>query len=402
LADHLEPQAYLTVFIRNADAGGCLAPIAWRLAKDISRFMVIKDEKIGCEIVSGQTGRFDHDLIHKDKDEDDRALPSQQLPVWRTIQNSFYALNFRKNETANHAHSGEDNSPDKSFTQGGTSLALQPQRHGTQVQAAPMPAQVGARLGQRSSWFIPRPPAREKNVLLHPAKFPEPLVKMFLDEFTQEGERIFDPMAGTGSTLLSALSCKREAYGIELNPHFHQIAVGRIQQSQPSLTGLFELPQWQLTCGDAADSQSYAGLPQLFDYILTSPPYWDMLRMKGAETQENRKKAGLLQYYSEDSRDLGNVANYESFLDGLVEIYRRVAGHLAPGRFMTIIVKNVKKKGAIYTLAWDLAFRLSDFLTLCHEQFWCQDDINLAPFGYRYAWVSNTVHHYCLHFQKNQ
>jgi DNA modification methylase len=252
----------------------------------------------------------------------------------------------------------------------------------------------------KRAWFVVKPPPREKNVLLHPAKFPEPLIRQFIEHYTRPGERVFDPMAGTGSALVAALSCHREAYGIELNPGFCRIIHQRLEKLSPSLPGLFAMPNWKVCCGNAGAAETYSELPEPFHYIITSPPYWDMLRMKGAETQQKRKQAGLLQFYSDDARDLGNISTYEDFLESLVEIYRRIGARLAPGRHLTIIVKNVKKRGRIFPLAWDLAFHLRQDFILGREQFWCQDDQRLAPFGYRYAWVSNTFHHYCLHFRK--
>lgn len=67
---------------------------------------------------------------------------------------------------------------------------------------------------------------------------------------------------------------------------------------------------------------------------------------------------------------------------------------------MTVIVKNVKKNGEMYPLAWDLARGLSRFLQLKDEKIWCQDNQTLAPYGMGHAWVSNTMHHYCLNFRK--
>jgi hypothetical protein len=72
---------------------------------------------------------------------------------------------------------------------------------------------------------------------------------------------------------------------------------------------------------------------------------------------------------------------------------------LKPSAYITIIVKNLKKGGRIYPLAWDLAARLSDFLTLKDERIWAQDNIPLAPYGMGNAWVSNIHHHYCLQFR---
>jgi DNA modification methylase len=57
----------------------------------------------------------------------------------------------------------------------------------------------------QKSWFIHNPPPRRKDVLRHPAKFPESLAQEFIEFFTKSGQVVLDPMAGTGSTLVAAL-----------------------------------------------------------------------------------------------------------------------------------------------------------------------------------------------------
>ena len=83
------------------------------------------------------------------------------------------------------------------------------------------------------------------------------------------------------------------------------------------------------------------------DYCITSPPYWDMLRMKGAKTQKNREESGVDVFYSDDPRDLGNISDYNLFIESLVRIYRLVYDLLRDKAYMTIIVKNIKKRGRI-------------------------------------------------------
>ena len=250
----------------------------------------------------------------------------------------------------------------------------------------------------QKSWFIHNPPPRKKGVLVHPAKFPETLAQEFITFFTKRGGTVLDPMAGTGSTLVAALRAGRNSYGIELNPKYAEIARQAIAEERQSLGQQVEGLTSKVITADAAHIPDLG--PLTFDYVLTSPPYWDMLHARGAETQKKRRTAPELDvFYSDDPSDLGNVHNYEEFLARLVAIYAGLKPLLREKAYLTIIVKNVKKGGKIYPLAWDLGRELGKVYVLKDEKIWCQDNQSLAPYGLGSAWVSNTFHHYCLQFR---
>jgi DNA modification methylase len=250
----------------------------------------------------------------------------------------------------------------------------------------------------QKSWFIHNPPPRKKGVLVHPAKFPETMAREFIEFFTKQGDTVLDPMAGTGSTLVAALRAGRNSYGIELNPKYAGIAKEIIAGERAALGNGIAGLKSEIVHGDAALAVNYQ-LP-IFNYIITSPPYWDMLHARGAETQKKRRgSAGLDVHYSDDPNDLGNVKEYEVFLEKLVGIYTGLKSLLRGKAYITIIVKNVKKGGRIYPLAWDLARELGKIYTLKDEKIWLQDNQRLAPYGLGSAWVSNTFHHYCLQFR---
>ncbi len=254
----------------------------------------------------------------------------------------------------------------------------------------------------QKSWFIHNPPRRREDVLRHPAKYPETLVQEFIEFFTKAGQVVLDPMVGTGSTLVAALRAGRHSYGIELNPAYADLAREIIAAEREALGQPAESLTAEVITGNAAAIADLAvrhNLPPI-DYVITSPPYWDMLRARGAETQKKRRQDEKLDvFYSDDPNDLGNITDYEAFLDKLVEIYVGLQPLLQPRAYLTIIVKNVKKGGRIYPLAWDLGKRLGAIYTLKDEKIWCQDNIRLFPYGMGNAWVSNTVHHYCLQFR---
>lgn len=254
----------------------------------------------------------------------------------------------------------------------------------------------------QKSWFILNPSPRNENVRLHPAKFPEELAQQFIEFFTKRGQVVFDPMVGTGSTLIACFESGRSGIGVELLEKYALITKERLMnlsnQRSTSKEGDLDEIFLKVIQGDARDVDKMN--TPLFDYCITSPPYWNMLLEKGFETQQKRRHDKLDVHYSDDIRDVGNISEYEDFLDELEQIYRKVHASLKPGGYLTIIVKNIKKKGRTYPLAWDIGRRLDKFLTLKDEKIWCQNDVKLAPYGYGRAWVSNTVHHYCLNFRK--
>lgn len=264
----------------------------------------------------------------------------------------------------------------------------------------------------QKSWFVHNPPPRKSQALVHPAKFPESLVQEFIEFFTKSGGWVLDPLAGTGSTLIAALRAGRNSVGVELNPRYVEVAGQLLAAERKKLGSKVAALESRMIPGDALQILQAGGLgipgpeggrwasaPPI-DYVITSPPYWDMLHARGAQTQKRRRADPHLDvFYSEDERDLGNIRDYQEFLARLSGLFIQLKPVLRPGAYLTIIVKNVKKGGQLYPLAWDLAARLAPTFFLKDERIWCQDNVRLAPYGLGSAWVSNTVHHYCLQFR---
>jgi len=67
---------------------------------------------------------------------------------------------------------------------------------------------------------------RDDNTIdkLHPTQKPLPLLKKLIEIFTDEGDIVIDPCAGSGSTLVSALNINRSGYGFEIKKDFYKQA----------------------------------------------------------------------------------------------------------------------------------------------------------------------------------
>lgn len=257
----------------------------------------------------------------------------------------------------------------------------------------------------QKSWFVHNPPPRRKDVLRHPAKFPETMAQEFIEFFTKKGQVVFDPLAGTGSSLVAALRSSRHSYGVELNSTYAEIASQVTAEEKAALGDSAGAITAEIIHGNALEIKNLLSthpIP-LINYVLTSPPYWDMLHAPGAQTQKTRRESPQMDVvYSDDPNDLGNIHEYDEFIEKLSGIFIDLKPYLVDNAYLTIIVKNVKKKGKIYPLAWDLARRLCAEYALKDEKIWAQDNQRLAPYGLGSAWVSNTFHHYCLQFRKEK
>lgn len=73
---------------------------------------------------------------------------------------------------------------------------------------------------------------------IHPTQKPVPLLERLITIFTDKGDVVIDPCAGSGTTLYAAKKQGRRAYGFEIDKSFCQAANDKIL-SLPTQRGLF-------------------------------------------------------------------------------------------------------------------------------------------------------------------
>jgi len=221
----------------------------------------------------------------------------------------------------------------------------------------------------------------------HPATFSPTMIEGFVNFFTKKGEFVLDPFCGIGSTLVACKRTGRVGYGVELNKKYYELSLKRTPEFRKNIFN------------DSAENITRLNFPKI-DFSISSPPYWDVLNRSTKDFKNKRTKKGLDYNYSQQVEDLGNISDYDIFVERVAKIYFDIYNLLKNGGYLVVIVKNVKKDGIMYPLAWDLARKLSAKYKLKDEKIWIQDKVGLAPYGYPAAWASNILHHYCLIFQK--
>lgn len=254
------------------------------------------------------------------------------------------------------------------------------------------------------SWFIINPRSRSRMQMNHPAKFPEELVQRLVTYFTKEDGWVFDPFAGVGSTLVACKESSRNAIGIELNEEF--VEVGQLALDSIAGDGYQLLLHGDSNNAIELVSKHFEGEPPLFDYVITSPPYWNMLRKSRGgndSVQKQRMQDGLKQYYSDSSKDLGNIEVYDEYIESVGKILNGLSSLFSERAYLTVVVQNMRDvDGILKPIAWDLARELSKEYDLRQEMIWCQDNKKLGCWGYPTTYVSNVHHHYCIILQKRK
>lgn len=65
---------------------------------------------------------------------------------------------------------------------------------------------------------------------IHPTQKPIKLLEKLIEIFTDEGDVVIDPCAGSGSTLIAAENLGRRAYGFEIKKNFYKDATALIEK----------------------------------------------------------------------------------------------------------------------------------------------------------------------------
>lgn len=81
-----------------------------------------------------------------------------------------------------------------------------------------------------------RPP-NVKEMGYHVAAYPEELVAFFMETYSDEGDVVLDPFAGSGTTLKVARVMGRKSFGFELNADFIPLIAKRISEN-------WQVPPW--------------------------------------------------------------------------------------------------------------------------------------------------------------
>lgn len=244
-----------------------------------------------------------------------------------------------------------------------------------------------------SIWNDIRKTKEELN-LHHPAMFPIQLAQRIMECFCNSTDKlILDPFSGSGTAILAAENLGKAGIGIDLSQEYTDMASKRL--GQQAIFGNNKSKS-KFICDDAFNLNKYIK-PNSIDFVVTSPPYWDILSQKrSADYHEKRE-------YKNGDGDLGKISDYQLFIKSLKNLFTLIYKVLKKNKYCVINVMDIRKKDKFYPLHSDLAEALENIGFI-------YDDIiiwdrrseynNLRPLGYPAVFRINKIHEYLLIFKK--
>ena len=228
----------------------------------------------------------------------------------------------------------------------------------------------------------------------HPSPKPPQLMKKFIDFFTKEGQVVFDPFMGVGGTLIACSLSNRKGIGIDLSKDYIDLYKKVCKE--------LNIVEQTAIVGNSLELDKLLPRNTRFDFILTDPPYGEMLSKK--RTGQRKKKIGIAVStpFTNHETDLGNMTR-ETFLESLKKVIEKSIGYLKPRGYIAVFVKDLQPNGnGNNMLHYVVTEKLLEIPNLSFRGYkiWYDATQKLYPFGYPHAFVANQFHQFIMIFRK--
>uniref|UniRef100_A0A6M3KX37 site-specific DNA-methyltransferase (cytosine-N(4)-specific) n=1 Tax=viral metagenome TaxID=1070528 RepID=A0A6M3KX37_9ZZZZ len=179
-----------------------------------------------------------------------------------------------------------------------------------------------------------RPSKARKEMAI--SRFPQNVGQLLVKFYCPRGGIVYDPFAGHNSRMQLCYELGRCYHGFDVSITFMKANI-KIRQL------LYKAGKGRLIPNEAwirleLQSSDDTGLPDDYaDFTVTSPPYWD------------------IEYYGDESEQLGKAETYETFLDKIKEHLKENWRVLKPGAFSCWCINDFRKGGEYYMYHSDIA-----------------------------------------------
>ncbi len=236
----------------------------------------------------------------------------------------------------------------------------------------------------------------------HPAPYSFQDVSRLIRFFTKKNDLVLDPFCGVGSTLKACALNGRRGLGIELVRKYADLTKLRLAVELVADDATQINKDQKIVLGDSLKEVTKLENDSI-DFIVTSPPYWNILKKADHKVQQERVSQNLDTKYSNLKKDLGNIDDYQEFLDVLSGFFNDCSRVLKPQKYICIVISDFRNKDKYYMFHSDLAQKLEQGnfmlkgITVLYQR-----HKKIFPYGYPYSYVPNIHHQYILILQNKK
>ncbi len=253
------------------------------------------------------------------------------------------------------------------------------------------------KINETKSYIINSKTKIDKIGLQHPAPYSYFDIEKIAEVEKINDKVILDPFLGVGSTILGTFK-NNYNIGIELNKEYVELIDKRID-----FLGLKKelTDKYKIINGDSL--KEIKKIKSNIDIVITSPPYFNILKnkSKGVRHDKSQSRQGV-EYYSDSQKDIGNIDEYEAYLDAMTKIF-------------IDCYKKMNNKGKFYLIISDFTIDkkekdIHSDMVLCLEKagfiynttsYIFQNQKVIYPFGYPYKIVLNHIYQYIIIVEKD-
>lgn len=255
-----------------------------------------------------------------------------------------------------------------------------------------------------SSFWISEKCKLDKEALKHPAPFLVKDIEKLIRLFTKRDMIVLDPFCGSGTTLIASFLQNRFGIGYDLSSEYYELALARLKDLNAK-----EKQNFQYDIGNNISLIKNLQDSSI-DYIVTSPPYFNILKNKslGLRADKSHKgfrngaRNGIVAYDTNTKENLENCESYAEFLHSLEQIFLECKRVLKKKKYLSIIISDftinkieTNVTGNIIDLMIKIGYEFVGNIALL------QPNKPLYPFGYPYAYKINHHNQNILNFKIN-
>lgn len=251
------------------------------------------------------------------------------------------------------------------------------------------------------SFFLSEKCADDKDAFGHPAPFLIKDIEKLVSMFTKSNMVVLDPFMGSGTTAIAAYNLNRKSIGIDLSEDYFNLSKERFDKK-----GMISDVDYTYIIGDSL--KELDKIEQKVDYIVTSPPYHNILQNKTSGLRSDNSDKGYrngsrlgVEYYSDKKSDLGNQESYDDFLKLFQSIMQKAFNVLKEKKYCSIIISDFTVDKIEVCVQADVVRIMQNIgFSFVGTTILLQDNKPLYPFGYPYAFKINHMHQNIINFRK--